>query len=207
MEEITREIPNVAEESLVDLDERGIVRVGARLNSGDLLVGKITPKGETELSPEEKLLTAIFGEMAKDVKDSSLRVPPGISGTVIDVKIFSRRIDDPLLEKEHGLRIGDLRSAERQEIRRVGAARDEELKEILQLQTVALALRKRTVEPMIEEGTKLTKSMLAELDFSSMDLSTLKVVNKEKNVRIREVIEGAANRIETVRENTEEQID
>ena len=207
MEEITREIPNVAEESLVDLDERGIVRVGARLNSGDLLVGKITPKGETELSPEEKLLTAIFGEMAKDVKDSSLRVPPGISGTVIDVKIFSRRIDDPLLEKEHGLRIGDLRSAERQEIKRVGEARDEELKDILQLQTVALALRKGTVEPMIEEGTKLTKSMLAELDFSSMDLSTLKVVNKEKNVRIREVIEGAANRIETVREKTEEQID
>ena len=71
MEEITREIPNVAEESLVDLDERGIVRVGARLNSGDLLVGKITPKGETELSPEEKLLTAILGEMAKEVKDSS----------------------------------------------------------------------------------------------------------------------------------------
>ena len=207
MEEITREIPNVAEESLVDLDERGIVRVGARLNSGDILVGKITPKGETELSPEEKLLTAIFGEMAKDVKDSSLRVPPGISGTVIDVKIFSRRIDDPLLEKEHGLRIGDLRSAERQEIRRVGAARDEELREILQLQTVALGLRKGTVEPMIEEGTKLTKSMLSELDFTSMDLSTLKVVNKEKNVRIREVVEGAANRIETVREKTEEQID
>ena len=207
MEEITREIPNVAEESLVDLDERGIVRVGARLNSGDILVGKITPKGETELSPEEKLLTAIFGEMAKDVKDSSLRVPPGISGTVIDVKIFSRRIDDPLLEKEHGLRIGDLRSAERQEIRRVGAARDEELREILQLQTVALGLRKGTVEPMIEEGTKLTKSMLSELDFASMDLSTLKVVNKEKNVRIREVVEGAANRIETVREKTEEQID
>ena len=207
MEEITREIPNVAEESLVDLDERGIVRVGARLNSGDILVGKITPKGETELSPEEKLLTAIFGEMAKDVKDSSLRVPPGISGTVIDVKIFSRRIDDPLLEKEHGLRIGDLRSAERQEIRRVGAARDEELREILQLQTVALGLRKGTVEPMIEEGTKLTKSMLSELDFVSMDLSTLKVVNKEKNVRIREVVEGAANRIESVREKTEELID
>ena len=183
------------------------MRVGARLNSGDILVGKITPKGETELSPEEKLLTAIFGEMAKDVKDSSLRVPPGISGTVIDVKIFSRRIDDPLLEKEHGLRIGDLRSAERQEIRRVGAARDEELREILQLQTVALGLRKGTVEPMIEEGTKLTKSMLSELDFASMDLSTLKVVNKEKNVRIREVVEGAANRIEAVREKTEELID
>src|SRR5210317_96945 len=115
MEEITREIPNVAEESLVDLDERGIVRVGARVKSGDILVGKITPKGETELSPEEKLLTAIFGEKAKDVKDSSLRVPPGMSGTVIDVKIFSRRIDDPLLEKEHGAKIGEFRNLEREE--------------------------------------------------------------------------------------------
>jgi DNA-directed RNA polymerase subunit beta len=77
-EEITREIPNVAEESLVDLDERGIVRIGAHVKAGDILVGKITPKGETELSPEEKLLTAIFGEKAKDVKDSSLKVPPGM---------------------------------------------------------------------------------------------------------------------------------
>src|SRR5690606_19122396 len=80
MEENTREIPNVAEESLIDLDERGVIRVGARVKAGDILVGKITPKGETELSPEEKLLTAIFGEKAKDVKDSSLKVPPGVEG-------------------------------------------------------------------------------------------------------------------------------
>ena len=85
-EEITREIPNVSEESLVDLDERGIVRIGAHVKPGDILVGKITPKGETELSPEEKLLTAIFGEKAKDVKDSSLKVPPGMEGVVIDVQ-------------------------------------------------------------------------------------------------------------------------
>ncbi|MGE5730745.1 MAG: DNA-directed RNA polymerase subunit beta, partial [Gemmatimonas sp.] len=89
-EEITREIPNVSEDALVDLDERGIVRIGAHVKPGDILVGKITPKGETELSPEEKLLTAIFGEKAKDVKDSSLKVPPGMAGVVIDVKIFSR---------------------------------------------------------------------------------------------------------------------
>src|SRR3954465_3023580 len=83
-EEITREIPNVSDESVVDLDERGIVRIGAHVKPGDILVGKITPKGETELSPEEKLLTAIFGEKAKDVKDSSLKVPPGMEGVVID---------------------------------------------------------------------------------------------------------------------------
>ena len=163
MEEITREIPNVAEESLVDLDERGIIRIGARAKSGDILVGKITPKGETELSPEEKLLTAIFGEKAKDVKDSSLKVPPGMAGTVIDVKIFSRRIDDPLLEKEHGGKIGELRAEERDEIARITEARDEELKDLLHLQTVALCLKKGTVEPLLDEGTKITKDMVAEL--------------------------------------------
>src|SRR2546423_1804190 len=89
-EEITREIPNVSEEALIDLDERGIGRIGAHVKPGDILGGKITPKGETDVSPEEKLLTAIFGEKAKDVKDSSLKVPPGMEGVVIDVKIFSR---------------------------------------------------------------------------------------------------------------------
>ncbi len=207
MEEITREIPNVAEESLVDLDERGIVRIGARVKSGDILAGKITPKGETELSPEEKLLTAIFGEKAKDVKDSSLRIPPGMSGTVIDVKIFSRRIDDPLLEKEHGARIGELRQMERDEIQRVTEARDEELADLLQRQTVALMLKKGTVEPYMDEGTKLNKTEVDGIDFRELDLSTLKVQNKEANEKIRRLVDEAQRRIERVRERTEEQID
>jgi DNA-directed RNA polymerase subunit beta len=90
-EEITRDIPNVGEEALRNLDESGIVRMGVFVKSGDILVGKITPKGETQLSPEEKLLRAIFGEKASDVRDTSLRVPPGVEGTVIDAKIFSRK--------------------------------------------------------------------------------------------------------------------
>ncbi len=90
-EEITRDIPNVGEEALKDLDESGIIRIGAEVMPGDILVGKITPKGETQLSPEEKLLRAIFGEKAEDVKDTSLRVPPGIEGVVIDAKVFSRK--------------------------------------------------------------------------------------------------------------------
>ncbi|GBE14695.1 DNA-directed RNA polymerase subunit beta [bacterium BMS3Abin14] len=90
-EEITRDIPNVGEEALKDLDEAGIVRIGAEVASGDILVGKVTPKGETQLTPEEKLLRAIFGEKAGDVRDTSLRVPPGVEGVVIDVKVFSRR--------------------------------------------------------------------------------------------------------------------
>jgi DNA-directed RNA polymerase subunit beta len=207
MEEITREIPNVAEESLVSLDERGIVRIGARVRAGDILVGKITPKGETELSPEEKLLTAIFGEKAKDVKDSSLKVPPGMAGDVIDVKIFSRRIDDPLLEKERGERIGQLRTFEREEIQRIAEARDEELRELLKGNTVALMLKKGTVEPFLDEGTKLTVKVLEEIDFNEVDMTTLKVQNKAASERIRRLIDAAKERIGRVREKTEEQID
>ena len=95
-EEITRDIPNRSEESLSDLDERGIVRIGAEVNSGDLLVGKVTPKGETELTAEEKLIRAIFKEKAREVRDTSLKVPHGEGGKVIDVKIFSRENNDEL---------------------------------------------------------------------------------------------------------------
>jgi len=207
MEEITREIPNVAEEALIDLDERGVVRIGARVKAGDILCGKITPKGETELSPEEKLLTAIFGEKAKDVKDSSLRVPPGMAGDVIDVKVFSRRIDDPLLEKEHGARIGELRQWEREETQRIALARDDELREILHLQTVALLLRKGTVEPLVPEGTKLTKADLEELSLKKVDLQTLKVQNREASERIRRLVDEAQSRIDSVKARTEDQID
>ncbi len=207
MEEITREIPNVADENLADLDERGIVRVGARVKAGDILVGKITPKGETELSPEEKLLTAIFGEKAKDVKDSSLKVSPGMTGTIIDVKIFSRRIDDPLLEKEHGEKIGDLRALEREEIQRIQDARDEELRSVLQRQTVALMLKKGTVEPVLDEGTKLTKDLIQEINFKRVDLKTFKVQNKEAGERLRQVVDESDQRIQDVKARTEEQID
>ncbi len=207
MEEITDEIPNVAEEALVDLDDRGIIRIGAPVTSGDILVGKITPKGETELSPEEKLLTAIFGEKAKDVKDSSLRVPPGVSGTVIDVKIFSRRIDDPILEREHGERIAELRETEREEITRVTEARDDELRERLSGQTVALCLKRGTIEPYFKEGKKLGASNLGDVDFGEIDLSTLKVKNDKANKAIRQVIEEAKQRVERIRERTEDGID
>jgi len=207
MEEITREIPNVAEENLTDLDERGIIREGARVQAGDILVGKITPKGETELSPEEKLLTAIFGEKAKDVKDSSLRVPPGMTGTIIDVKIFSRRVDDPLLEEDHGLKIGDLRDRERYEIKRIQQARDEEIREILVRQTVSLMLKRGTVDPFMEEGAKFTKEVLEEINFQQVDLGTFKVQNKSASERLRSVLDEAESRIAQIKGSTEEQID
>src|SRR3954465_3906157 len=206
-EEITREIPNVAEEALSDLDERGIVRIGAHVKPGDILVGKITPKGETELSPEEKLLTAIFGEKAKDVKDSSLKVPPGMEGTVIDVKIFSRRIDDPILEKERGQKIGELRTFERNEIQRIGEARDEEVKELIRGREAALFLKKGTVEPYFNEGTVLSDEVVDALDLGEVDLTTLKVTDRPTNEQLRRLIDESKKRIERVRQKTENQID
>jgi DNA-directed RNA polymerase subunit beta len=205
-EEITREIPNVSEESLVDLDERGIVRIGAHVKPGDILVGKITPKGETELSPEEKLLTAIFGEKAKDVKDSSLRVPPGMEGVVIDVKIFSR-VEDQVVEKDRGERIGEVRRLENDEKSRISSVLFEEVVELLQGQEVALMLKNGTVEEYLTAGTKLSKSVLDEVDLADVDLKTLRVVNKAANERIRLGIEVANRERAKIEEKAEDQID
>ena len=207
MEEITVELPNVADEAITDLDERGIVRVGARVEHGDILCGKITPKGETELSPEEKLLTAIFGEKAKDVKDSSLRVPPGMTGTVIDVKVFSRHPDDPLLEREYGQRIGRLRETEREEVARVTRERDDELRAILKGETIKLMLRRGVVEPVFEEGTVLGVKDLKKLDFQDIDLGALKVAKKTANDRVRALVSESHKRIARIKQDTEEEID
>ncbi|MFY7962278.1 MAG: DNA-directed RNA polymerase subunit beta, partial [Elsteraceae bacterium] len=116
-EDITRDIPNVGEEALKNLDEAGIVYIGAEVKPGDILVGKVTPKGESPMTPEEKLLRAIFGEKASDVRDTSLRVPPGVAGTVVEVRVFSRRGVD---KDERALAI------ERQEIERLAKDRDDE---------------------------------------------------------------------------------
>ncbi|NBC85026.1 MAG: DNA-directed RNA polymerase subunit beta [Bacteroidetes bacterium] len=107
-EELTREIPNVSEEATKDLDERGIIRVGAEVNPGDIIVGKITPKGETDPTPEEKLLRAIFGDKAGDVKDASLKAKPGMDGVVIDTKLFSRRQLDPASKKMEERRLENI---------------------------------------------------------------------------------------------------
>ncbi|WP_306017550.1 DNA-directed RNA polymerase subunit beta [Oceanicaulis sp. MMSF_3324] len=117
-EEITRDIPNVGEEALRNLDEAGIVAIGAEVESGDILVGKVTPKGESPMTPEEKLLRAIFGEKASDVRDTSLRLPPGTTGTIVEVRVFNRHGVD---KDERAIAI------EREEIERLGEDRDDEL--------------------------------------------------------------------------------
>jgi len=205
-EEITREIPNVSDEALIDLDERGIVRIGAHVKPGDILVGKITPKGETELSPEEKLLTAIFGEKAKDVKDSSLKVPPGMAGVVIDVKIFSR-VEDQVVEKDRGERIGEVRRIESEEKARISSVMVDEVRQLLEGQEVALMLKNGTVEEFLPAGTVLTAERLRGVELGDVDLKTLRVSNKSANERIRAAIDAAARERAKVEEKAEDQID
>jgi DNA-directed RNA polymerase beta subunit len=116
-EDITRDIPNVGEEALRNLDEAGIVYIGAEVHPGDILVGKITPKGESPMTPEEKLLRAIFGEKASDVRDTSLRLPPGVAGTIVEVRVFNR----------HGIEIDDrTRAIQNEEIERLAKDREDE---------------------------------------------------------------------------------
>jgi len=163
-EEITRDIPNVGEEALKDLDDSGIIRLGAEVGQGDVLVGKITPKGETQLSPEEKLLRAIFGEKAGDVKDTSLRVPPGVEGIVIDAKVFSRRGTD----KNERARI-----IESEEIAALENDRDIELRvidDIVRSQIGVLLIGRECKEPLkkgkkvlIPKDVKVNSGMIAEV--------------------------------------------
>jgi len=158
-EEITRDIPNVGEEALKNLDEAGIVYVGAEVGPSDILVGKVTPKGESPMTPEEKLLRAIFGEKASDVRDTSLKLPPGGSGTVVEVRVFSRR---GVEKDERALAI------DRAEIDRLGKDRDDErvilergfhgrMAELLDGQTVASGPKG------VKAGTKLTAAMLEDM--------------------------------------------
>ncbi|SDD63113.1 DNA-directed RNA polymerase subunit beta [Rhodospira trueperi] len=157
-EEITRDIPNVGEEALKNMDEAGIVYIGAEVQAGDILVGKVTPKGESPMTPEEKLLRAIFGEKASDVRDTSLRVPPGVTGTVVEVRVFNRR---GVEKDERALAI------ERSEIERLAKDRDDE-KAILegsfsaQLKEVLLGKTVVSGPKGMKTGGEVTEDLLAE---------------------------------------------
>jgi DNA-directed RNA polymerase subunit beta len=202
VEEITREIPNVSEEVVGNLDDRGIIRVGAYVKSGDILVGKVSPKGETELSPEERLLKAIFGDKAGDVKDSSLKAPPGLEGVVIDVKVFSRSVDDPLTQAEKQKKIDELKFGEKVEVERVISARDELLRDLLQRQTITSLVNKKTHRAIVKPQTRITKEILSELNFEEVDLKRIDVANPDKSDAIKDVLHRSECFIEEIRRKT-----
>jgi DNA-directed RNA polymerase subunit beta len=197
-EEVTRDIPNVSEEALKDLDDSGIVRIGAKVKPGDILVGKITPKGETQLTPEEKLLRAIFGEKAGDVRDTSLIVPPGIEGTVVDVKVFSRRGVDKderakSIEEEEVTR---LEKDYQDEIAMVEMERDQKLKNILVGKTSLGDLFDPT-----DKAQRLTKKG-ERIDRPDLDNFSW---NELKKIKVKED-DGLAQTVRRIEELAEEQI-
>ncbi len=164
-EEITRDIPNIGENMLRDLDESGIIRIGAQVKPGSILVGKVTPKGETQLTAEEKLLRAIFGEKAGDVKDASLTCPPGIDGTVVDVQVFTRKgqdKDERSLDIE-GMEEEDLRRDLEDEIRILQEQRDERIYELFEKRKLTDDLKDGR-EVILKKGLTLSREILAELD-------------------------------------------
>ncbi len=201
-EEITRDIPNVGEEALADLDESGIVRIGAEVKADDILVGKITPKGETQLSPEERLLRAIFGEKAGDVRDTSLRVPPGVAGIVIGAQVFSRRGVDKderaraIEEKE----IERLRKDQEDEIRIIRQNAMERVRELLLGARAAnRVLDPRRKETVLEAGAPVTAEVLAALPQRKWkDVQVEDAQVQDRVERIFQRVEEQANVIKTV---------
>jgi len=204
-EDITRDIPNVGEEALKDLDDSGIIRLGAEVVPGDILVGKITPKGETQLSPEEKLLRAIFGEKAGDVKDTSLRVPPGVEGIVIDAKVFSRRGVD---KDERTRQIEDA------EIAALKRDRDDELRineETVRAEIAKLLIGqssettlKRGKKILLAKGSRIDADMLTGIPLAQLEGIVLR--DPKVTEKIHDILEQYRQNCDRCREACEEQV-
>jgi DNA-directed RNA polymerase subunit beta len=198
-EEITRDIPNVGEEALKDLDQSGIIRIGAEVKPGDVLVGKVTPKGETQLSPEEKLLRAIFGEKAGDVRDTSLRVPSGVQGIVINAQVFAREGTEPdertkaILEEQ----IGKIRRDERIEVDAIRQSAFNKIAKALDgAVTTGKLLSEDGSEELLKKGQKLDRDTLANVSF---DLLGFIPVKDDLEQEVTTIMKTAKEKIEAVR--------
>ena len=194
-EEITREIPNVSEEALMHLDERGIVRIGAEVEAGDILVGKVTPKGETELSPEERLLRAIFGEKAGDVRDAALKAPPGMKGIVVDTKIFSRKERSEAAKKQERSEISKLKRNIAKQIEYVISVRNRNLETILDGHTARTVVDENN-DVIIKAGTKYKEGVLESCKSYEMIAENGFTGDERPNTKANGILQQAAELIE-----------
>jgi DNA-directed RNA polymerase subunit beta len=206
-EEITRDIPNVGEEALKDLDESGIIRIGAEVRPGDILVGKITPKGETQLSPEEKLLRAIFGEKAGEVRDTSLKVPPGVEGIVINARVFSRKgvskdERSRLIEDEE---ISRLKKDQEDEQRIIRESTLKKLRRILVGETAAARLTDDSRKILIPKGHVITTSDLD--DVPSSLWGEIKIGDERKEQEVGRLTEAMQEQLSLIRLVFQERIE
>jgi DNA-directed RNA polymerase subunit beta len=208
-EEITRDIPNIAESFLRNLDESGIIRIGASVKPGDILVGKVTPKGETQLTPEEKLLRAIFGEKAGDVKDASLYCPPGIEGTVVDAKVFSRKGAE-LDERSKAILEAQIERLHRNLEDEKRILNDERAKRLASLfegkQLLADLHDEKTNKKLLSKGQELTRDVIEKL--RARDLKRMKLSSRDLrlNEQIDEIEEMTSRQIAVLEKITEEKI-
>jgi DNA-directed RNA polymerase subunit beta len=208
-EEITRDIPNIAEGFLTNLDESGIIRIGATVKPGDILVGKVTPKGETQLTPEEKLLRAIFGEKAGDVKDASLYCPPGIEGTVVDCKVFSRKGAE-LDERSKLILEGSeerMRRNLEDEKRILNDERAKRLANLLEGKELLADLHdEKTNKKLLAKGTDMSRDLIEKL--RARDLKRMKLKDKDPriNEQIDEIEEMTSRQISVLEKITEERV-
>ncbi len=207
-EEITQDIPNVGEEALKDLDESGIVRIGAEVKPGDILVGKITPKGETQLSPEEKLLRAIFGEKAGEVRDTSLRVPPGVEGTVINVRVFSRKgvAKDERSQNIEEEEIRRLKKDQEEEVRIIQDSTLRKIKQLLVGKTVAVRISDDdTRRVLLPKGKEITEEVLDALP--AVYWERIKVGSEHTEEEVSRIVEAMAEQIAAIREDFERRVE
>jgi DNA-directed RNA polymerase subunit beta len=198
-EEITRDIPNVGDEALTDLDESGIIRIGAEVKPGDILVGKITPKGETQLSPEEKLLRAIFGEKAGEVRDTSLRVPPGVEGTVINVRIFSRKgigkdKRSKVIEDEE---ISRLKKDQQEEIRIIHEGALRRLKKLLVGRRAAARLSDDNRRVLLNKGKEITEEDLDPIPLAYW--GEIRVDNESVEEELKRIAESTSEQVDLIK--------
>lgn len=210
-EEITRDIPNVGEEALRNLDEQGIIRMGAEVEHGDILVGKVSPKSETELSPEEKLLRAIFGEKAGDVRDASLTVPPGIEGIIVDVKVFTRK-DSKTMTKEESAeeqrQIGEIRRVYQDQITVVEKERDKKMGPLLWGKVLGANLvDAQTGRTLVAKGRTLRKKDYKRIMKSDLENIVLQEGNEEVEEDIRRFAKLYAKQMEDILYEEEREID
>ncbi|MGD8413756.1 MAG: DNA-directed RNA polymerase subunit beta [Candidatus Latescibacterota bacterium] len=198
MEEITREIPNVGEEALRNLDEEGIIRIGAHVKAGDILVGKVTPKGETDLSPEERLLRAIFGEKAGDVRDASLKAPPGMDGIVVGIELFSRKERDDKSRSQDKTRLARLGKQRDMEIERIKELRKAKLHDLMIGQTCERLIHAETGEVIAKAGRKISDKFFDEIDLDNLQWGLAIVKDPKIDRQVQIVLDTAAKAMEKV---------
>ncbi len=199
-EELTREIPNVSEEATKDLDENGIIRVGAEVNEGDILIGKITPKGETDPTPEEKLLKAIFGEKAGDVKDASLKAPPGMKGIVISTKLFSRKKKDTDSKKEDKKKLESLEKGRKRDLKELQDKLAHKLDILLNGEKSA-GIRDTDGNVIVRSGTAFKEDTFQKMDeLEKLDAEQPWVDDKKKNTMISKVYENFRQKLSEIEE-------